>query len=193
MRRDVRRWYAPAVLTLLAAGGIAFFASSRVWARGTVAATGLPSDSVAVSGSDAHPLVSALAVVVVAASLAVLATGGRARRVVGVITMLAALGGAWVVVTGGDAVDRAFSDAVAESPAFTGGNEPDNVVGALWPVVAVVAFVVAAAIGMLTTVLAGRWSTMGRRYERPGRAAPVTPETEADIWKALDEGRDPTE
>lgn len=190
---NARRLYAPTVLALLGAGGLAFFAASRVWARGTVTATGLPSDAVSVTGSAAHPLLGALAIVVVTAALAVLATGSRTRRAVGLVTVIAALGALWVVVTGGDRVERAFTDAVAQSPAFTGGNEPDSNAGALWPTVTAIAFVVAAALGALTVAMGQRWSTMSRRYEIPRKSAPVAPQTEADIWKALDEGHDPTQ
>lgn len=187
------RWYVPAVLTLLAAGGLAFFATSRVWARGTVAADGLPSDAVTVTGSAAHPLVGALAVVVVTAALAVLATGGRMRRIVGLVTVVAAVTGLWVVLTGAGTVERVFAEAVEASPAYTGQNSPDLASQPWWPVLASGAFAVAAAIGLLTVAVGHRWPTMGSRYERRAAPAPAAPATEADIWKALDEGRDPTQ
>ncbi len=42
----------------------------------------------------------------------------------------------------------------------------------------------------------GRWPQMGKRYDAPG-AAEETAEpgerTNLDLWKAMDEGRDPTE
>lgn len=190
---NARRLYAPTVLGLLAAGGLAFLAVSRQWVSATVASDGLPSDTIEVSGSQALPLVGALALVVVTAALAVLATSGRIRRGVGVITVLAAAGALWVVVTGGDSVDRAFADAVEQSPAFTGGDVPDSSRSVLWPVVAAVALTVAAALGALTVAVGHRWSAMSRRYEPPAAGAPSLPKTEADIWKALDEGRDPTE
>jgi len=193
MALNSRRLYVPSVLALLAAGGLAFVASSRVWTRGTVSADGLPSDAITLSGSAAHPLVGALAIVVVTAALAVLATGGPLRRAVGVVTVVASLTALWVIVTGGDTVERAFADAVAQSPAFTGQNTPDMARQVVWPALSALAFASAAALGLLTAVAGGTWSTMGSRYERRVEAAPAAPATEADIWKALDEGRDPTE
>ena len=88
---------------------------------------------------------------------------------------------------------RAFADAVAQSPAFTGQNTPDMARQVVWPALSALAFASAAALGLLTAVAGGTWSTMGSRYERRVEAAPAAPATEADIWKALDEGRDPTE
>lgn len=191
--KRARRWYAPTVLGLLAMGGLAFLSSSRQWVSATVASDGLPSDSVEITGSQALPLVGALALVVVTAALAVLATGGRVRRAVGAITVLAAVTGLWVVVTGGGSIDSAFADAVEQSPAFTGGEVPPSSQSVLWPVVAGVAFAIATVLGLLTVAVGHRWSAMSRRYEAPSGAAPARPRTEADIWKALDEGRDPTE
>ena len=56
-----------------------------------------------------------------------------------------------------------------------------------------------AAVGcVLTTLLAVRlvpaWPEMGRRYDAPpGRRAPAEPQGNLEIWKALDEGHDPTD
>jgi hypothetical protein len=42
----------------------------------------------------------------------------------------------------------------------------------------------------------GRWPQMGRRYDAPGADAPEPKpgeQSNLDIWKAMDEGRDPTD
>lgn len=190
---NVRRLYAPVVLGTLAAGGIAFFAASRTWAHARVAAEGLPPDTVNVSGSDAQPIVTALALVTVTAALAVLASGPRLRRVVGVFTVTVALIGIVVVLTGGSAVDDALTKAVKASPAFTGSNSP-TFHHTIWLALTGVAFVLAAALGALTARFGPDWPTMGSRYDAPRvRTAEVAPQTDADMWKALDEGRDPTQ
>ena len=51
---------------------------------------------------------------------------------------------------------------------------------------------------MLSTLAAVRltpsWPEMGTRYDSPtGEVAPVEPEGNLELWKALDEGHDPTE
>lgn len=189
---SARRWYAPVVLTLLAAGGLTFLAGSRTWAEATVEAAGLPGDTVAVTGSDAVPLVPALALVVVTGALAVLASAGRVRRAVGVVVAAAALGGVVLTLGGSDTVGAALDDAVRSSPAFTGSNEPDVVVQSVWRLVASGAFALALVLGAVVTVVGARWPSMSRRYESP--AAPSRePQHEQDLWKAMDEGRDPTQ
>ncbi len=188
-----RRLYVPVVLGLLAAGGLAFLALGRTWERARVAADGLPSDIVRVSGSDAYPLAAALALVVVTGSIAVLATGGRVRRAVGVLVVLAAGGAIISLLDGRRALESAIGDAVTESPAYTGAGSVARS-GTSWDFWTFVAFAVAAALGAVVVALAPRWPTMSGRYDAPSSTpAPAAPRTEADIWKALDEGRDPTE
>jgi uncharacterized membrane protein (TIGR02234 family) len=186
-----RRLYVPVVLSLLALGGVAFFAASRTWIEATVRAKGLPSDDVAVSGTDAVPLVPALALVVVTAGLAVLAASRRVRWVVGVLLVVVGIGAALLVATSGSAVDDALTDAVRTSSAFTGSNAPAGHRVVVWPVIAGVAFALAALLGVVVVRLAGTWPTMGGRYEAP--TAKSDARTEDDLWSAFDEGRDPTE
>ena len=188
-----RRLYAPVVLGTLAAGGLAFLAASRTWAHVTVATDGLPSDSVDVTGSDAQPIVPALALVVVAAALAVLASSPRVRRAVGGFTVLVALAAAAAVVLGGSSLDHAVDHAVRESPAYTGTGDHDFTASA-WRYVTVVAFVLAAALGGVTARLGAIWPTMSSRYDAPAaRPAVTSPQSDAEMWKALDEGHDPTQ
>ncbi|MCW2830596.1 MAG: family rane protein [Aeromicrobium sp.] len=189
-----RRLLAPVVLATLATGGLAFFAASRTWASARVAAEGLPTDSVEVTGSDGTPLASALAVVVVASALAVLAASPRLRRGVGVFTALVALAAVWVIATGGDGVDRAVRDAIKESPSFTGASSRAGIDRTAWHVVAMAAFALAAALGAVTARFGGRWPSMGSRYDAPAaHQSQATPESDTDFWKAMDEGRDPTQ
>ena len=187
-----RRLYAPVVLALLASGGLAFFAASRTWIEATVRAKGLPPDTVAVTGTDAQPLVPALALVIVTGALAVLAASTRVRWVVGVLVVVVGLGAAILVATSGSALGEALDDAVRISAAFTGSNTPDGQYVIVWPVLVGVSFILAAGLGLLVIRNAGTWPTMGRRYESPAGQMKDA-RTEDDLWSALDEGRDPTE
>lgn len=194
---SARRLYAPVVLALLLVGVLAFVASSRTWASATVQAQGLLPDDIAVTGRDVAPAAAALALVVGASALAVLAASVRVRRAVGVLTVLVSLG-AVVLVLSADVLGSAWDQAVSESTAFTGHNAPHVVVASPWRLVTVGLFVVAALLGAVVAALAGRWPTMGRRYDAPAAhatpaQAPVEEASGADLWKALDEGRDPTQ
>lgn len=189
-----RRLYAPVVLATLATGGIAFLAAGRTWAEADVKAEGLASATVRVTGTDAQPLVSALAIVVVTAALAVLAAGPRLRRVVGALTVLVGVGGAVLVPRSGSGVlDDALRTAAEKSPAYTGPSSIGDTSYSLWYLVAIAAFVAAAGLGVTTVRLARQWPTMSSRYDAPS-ARPVRDEavTDSDMWKAMDRGDDPT-
>ena len=187
-----RRLYAPVVLALLGAGGLAFFAASRTWASTTIRTPGLPIDRVAVTGADAYPAVPALALVVTASAIAILATGSRIRRVIGVLVVVVSLVAMWLMLDGNHALESAIGDVTEKSPAYTETSKLGSDLRTAWDLVTLGALALAAVLGGLVVGLAGSWPTMGSRYESPtGQSKDAR--TEEDLWSALDEGRDPTE
>lgn len=188
-----RRLYAPVVLATLAAGGLAFFAAGRTWAEAEIVSEGLAPATVAVSGTDAQPLVSALALVVVTTALAILAAGPRLRRVVGALTILAAGTGAVVVPrSGSDRLTDALTSAAEKSAAYTGPGSLGDVSNGPWSLVTIAAFVIAVVLGALTVRFGPQWPTMGSRYDAPSSRPPTDDLSDTDMWKAMDDGHDPT-
>ena len=189
-----RRLYGPVVLATLATGGLAFFAAGRTWAEAEVRAEGLASATVRVSGADAQPLVSALAVVVVTAALAILAAGHRMRRVVGVLTVVVSVAAIVLVPRpGGDSLVDAVRTAAEKSPAYTSPASIGDISYSPWPYVAIAAFVLAIVLAAVTVRLASVWPTMSSRYDAPGAAKQLPVDaSSSDMWKAMDRGDDPT-
>lgn len=188
-----RREYAMTVVGGLAAGGLTFFAASRTWASVTVRTSGMPTDRVAVEGSQAVPLVSALALVVLAAAVAVLASSRRVRAVVGAVMTAAAVTVIVLTATAGSSIRNAVSQQVADSPAMTGKHAAQAALAAqadptVWRWVCLAAALAAAVAGVVVVLHGRRWPTMGRRYDSPA----VRTATTADPWTALDRGEDPT-
>ena len=200
--RNQRRAYAAAVLGGVAAGAVMFFAASGTWASVEVAPPGMTADTVEVSGSSAVPLVGAMAFVVMAGSVAVVASGGWLRRAIGVVIVLAGCAAAFAVVTAGGAVDDSLHDEVASSTSMTGGAGQEDALGRKadttpWRWAAFAGALVAIGIGGAVAARGGDWPRMGQRYEAPGarRERPETPAEDRDVgdlWKALDDGEDPT-
>jgi uncharacterized membrane protein (TIGR02234 family) len=148
---------------------------------------------VSVSGSDAQPLVSALAVVVVAAALAILAAGPRMRRVIGALTSVVSVVAIVLVPRSGTSgLDDAVRSAAEKSPAYTGPASLGDISYASWPLLAIFAFVVAAVLGVVTIRFAGAWPTMSSRYDAPSARRPAAGASDTDMWKAMDRGDDPT-
>lgn len=192
---NARRLYGPVVLATLATGGLGFWAASRPWAKTVLSSDGLAPTDLKVSGADAEPLVSALALVVVTAALALLAAGPRLRQCVGVLTMIVGVIGIVVAPRPGSAgVRRSVATAAEESPAFTGPDSIGSISSTPWYFVAIVAFAFAVLLGAAMLRWARAWPTMSSRYDAPG-ARPKRTEaiSDADMWKAMDEGTDPTQ
>ena len=198
-----RRLYGPCVLGGILAGAVMLFAGSRAWASVEVAPAGMTVDEVEVTGATSVPMVSAMAFVVMASAVAVIASGGWLRRAVGILMVVAAGAAAVAVLMAGTAIDDAVRDAVVGSPSMTGGEaERDSFVdGAdqtVWRWVALAAALVAVEVGAAVVAYARTWPRMGSRYDAP--TAPASHETAkpaeerdtTDLWKALDEGDDPT-
>ncbi len=162
---------------------LVLFAASRSWV--SVKGAGV----VAPTGGDLSPALTPIGLAGLAGVVAVLATRGVGRRIIGVLLALcgvAAAASAWTAagratvlewLRGHNAV-QAAAGIVWEPVRF-------------WPVVAVTGAVLMAAGGIVAVVRGGRWTGMSARYERPGGAA-AKPD-DRSMWDALDRGDDPTD
>ena len=106
---------------------------------------------------------------------------------------LAGLAGIGVIVTffghaGIDALGRAI-----DSEVVWGETEHTTTP---WPYLALLGAVLTVAAAAAAVRLAPSWPEMGRRYDAPDAAKPAQKPLEEqstiDVWKSLDEGRDPT-
>lgn len=161
------------------------------------AAVGERAESFAAAGFviyDARlPAATAAALVVLACWGVVLVSRGWFRRATAILGAVAAAGAVAAVAGGGassaDDLRHGFSEA-----------------GYVGVVVHHTAWFWIAALGSALTLLASilavrlipQWPEMGNRYDAPaavGRSSPVEQledQSSMDLWKALDEGRDPT-
>jgi uncharacterized membrane protein (TIGR02234 family) len=188
-----RRAFGPVVLLGLASGGLAAVSASKAWIAGSTASAA----ALAVSAGDhgESPLALALALVLLATWGVVLVTRGRFRLVVAILGAAAALGFAVTTALAPWQLRDALERAVLEA---TGTVERDASVTAWWWA-AVVAAVLACAASAACVAWVRQWPEMGAKYDNPATGhtgedpgdAPV-PTENIDIWKALDEGRDPT-
>lgn len=186
---EPRRTFGPVVLAGLAAGALAAIAGDKPAAAADAEGAGA-----ALVTYDAHlPVVTALSLVVLACWGVVLVTRGRVRRAVAALAVLAAVGAVVAVVFGYAQVPDRLRDELAQV-GVTGA----DVGHTAW-------FWVAGAgalLSVLTTVAAVAWvpgwPQMGSRYDAPGATpttsvAPTEERTSLDLWRAIDEGRDPTD
>jgi uncharacterized membrane protein (TIGR02234 family) len=181
------RSFGPTVLIGLAASVLAAVAATREWAQATGDAAGIRVQA-SVSGSETAPLAAALSLVALAGWGVVLVVRGRIRRVVAAVGFIASAG---VVATVFDAFDGAQDDAT--SAVTEQGATGDVLITTLtgWYYTAGVAIALALLAFAVAVVRSPRWPAMGSKYDAPAARA-HTPATDEDMWRALDEGRDPT-
>ncbi|MCK2220901.1 Trp biosynthesis-associated membrane protein [Actinomadura sp. ATCC 31491] len=178
-RRELAGWLALTVagclLVLLAAG--------RAWVSVAEAGAEAP------TGGDLSPVLTPVALAGLAGVVAVLATKGAGRRVVGALLALCGLGAGvatWTALDG-----SGVTDWLAAHNTLRGATGLSWHFVALWPAVSGAGALLLAAGGALAIARGGRWAGMSARYERRGPA----PAAEGDkaLWDALDRGDDPTD
>jgi uncharacterized membrane protein (TIGR02234 family) len=173
----------------MAGAGLSAMAGHEVWATlgscepGTLVA-------VAITPADV-PAAGAVALALLASWGVLLVTRGRVRRAAALLTALVSLGQLVAVLTG----VRAARDQLHDALAASGAECAVQLTGWFW--VAVVALPFAVVPAVAAVLLVPSWPEMGRRYDAPNaptEAAKTLPEEQEnlDLWKAMDEGRDPT-
>ena len=187
---DARRTLGPIVLVGLASAALAAVAGTKTWAEPAT-----PPDELGLLPSQQltadMPLAGALALVLLAAWGVVLVTRGVVRRLgTGLLVLVA---GALVVVTGYafwglDA--RLEEDFEALRTGVPYSEVLTRMTGWYWSAAAASVLALASAVAALR--YAGSWPTMSSRYDAPSDRPQGEIRTDTDLWKALDEGHDPT-
>ena len=171
------------VALLLLGAGLALASVTQDWVRATVVGAG----DVAVSGSTAAGVVTALAWVAAAGAVAMTLARPRAGRALALVVLVAAAGSAAAVVSVLTDPAAALRPAVSAATGTT--TAPlSGVATTPWPLLALVAAVTVAVAAASALVSAGRWAAPADRYE----AATSSTADTRDAWQALDRGEDPT-
>jgi uncharacterized membrane protein (TIGR02234 family) len=184
--------FGPIVLLGLAGAGLSAVAGHERWVHGTACGNN-PVAALADAGDAGQvPAAGAAALALLAAWGVLLVTRGKVRRVVAVVGALAALGLAVATALG----PRSGTAGVTNYLDNFGVDCVDTSLTG-WFYAGVVGAVLALVPALLAVRYVGTWPEMGRRYDAPADqpAAPQAPPEEQgnlELWKAMDEGRDPT-
>ncbi len=187
-----RSTFGTVVLLGLASAGLLALAGNQAWAEvGSVDTTTRATLAVSASGKGEVPLALALGLVVLACWGVVLVTRRTARRLVAGLGLIASLGALSTVVIGRGQVSANLRAALVEA----GAPDSATVDFTVWFWMAGMA----AAVSVIATVLAlrdvARWPEMSARYDAPSSVPQPSTDSEQqnlDLWKSIDEGRDPT-
>lgn len=159
-------------------------------------------DTLQVSGRTIDGAPTALALVALAGAVAVIATRGIARRIVGAVVLLAGAAIVWRAAMAAAAVSTSRArDLVRDKHPSAASTTAVPIVSAHvgWAVLTIVGAVLVIAAGALVAAYGARWTGMSLRYESP--AVQADPDAiaarraraDAAMWTALDRGDDPTD
>lgn len=178
----------------LAGALIGLWSATRTWVTVDVASSSVQIPQIVVDGATAAASVTAVSVVVLAGSLALLIAGKIARYIIAAICLFA---GATVITAGIGALrdpQAVASTAVAEATGLA-QNAGEYTLTA-WPAVAVIAGVLIVLQAVLVLVFAGRWPAKASKYDRQAAKASVEPKDQSSrniaSWEQLSQGEDPT-
>ena len=181
-----RRSFWPTVLVGAFGAGTAAIAGNQPWVY--AGSETLTDASGGVIGE--RPDVTAVALVALASWGVLLVTRGWVRRVLAAVSAVAALATTALSIQGlsttpsTDSVRLSFTAPTSESLTLSHG---------AWGWIAVLGSLLAVGAAAYAIKATPHWPEMGRRYYAPVTAAAAAPETSLDWWKAIDEGRDPTD
>jgi uncharacterized membrane protein (TIGR02234 family) len=195
MRRHAA--FAAALLLDLLGAGVALLVSTRAWQTVTTPQPAPRHDDLLdLSGRTVDAAPTALALVALAGVVAVLATRGLVRRIVGGVLLIAGAGLVWRAIASASAVStRRARTLVSEhhKTVDVSGVVPRVATHGAWPVLTLVCGLLVIAAGGLIAWRGHRWQAMSARYEaRPAATANGT-RAAATMWTALDRGEDPTD
>lgn len=180
-----RNLLGPAVLALLVVGGGTLLALRATWAGATASVAGLPEVDLAVKGSDVVPGAVGLAILVMAAAAGVIAAGPRLRRVIGAVVALAGVAGVVLAARMTEALATAQARAIDDTAVSGAEVAWDRSIAQAFTITG---FVLTVAVGAFIAWRGPHWATMGRKYDAPAAREPDS----SDLWKAMDDGIDPT-
>ncbi len=183
-----------ALLALLGAGGL-LVSGLRPWVSGAVDDPVLGATRISATGAEVAPGLSALALVLAAAAVAVVATG-RVARAVALLVWAATVAGSALLTVRVIADPAGVLGPVAAARVGRTGSVESVAHATAWPWVALGALALAlVALGAAAKGSRG-WAGPSRRYEVPGAeehvAGPRGERVTSD-WDELSAGRDPTD
>jgi uncharacterized membrane protein (TIGR02234 family) len=183
-----------ALLGLVGAGGL-LVVGFRPWVEGAVDDAVLGASRVTATGAEVAPGLSAVALVLAAAVVAVVATG-RVARVVALVLWAGSLVAAAALTVRVLADPSGVLGPVAAARVGRTGTVAATAAATVWPWLALVAVGVAAVALAGAVVGARRWAGPSSRYDSPSaedHVAGPRGERVASDWDELTAGRDPTD
>lgn len=175
-----RRTYPVVLVCLLLSAGISVWVLQRTWVTSSVTEPGLPIETETVTGATLYPASVAGAWLALACVVAIVATRGRWRSVVGVMVLLAA------IATMVAAVAFPLTASIEFASTSLSSRPNLQVTTSSWWLVTGLCAVAIFACGIAVLRWSSQWRSLSSK--QAGTASP-----ELSDWEKLDRGLDPSE
>lgn len=186
------------VLILLLGGVLALIGATQTW----VTATGFEAahiDQVQLSGQEASPVITAMALVAIAAGAALSIARSIGRWIIGVVVIIASLTMGWTTISVITDPLGAVAVKIAETTGTSGTAAPTAQLDvSVLPWLTVTGALIALAGGVITLIIGRRWPVgKTKKYDvgeqqQPPQADRDGQLDEIDTWDELSRGEDPT-
>jgi hypothetical protein len=185
------RLYGPTLVIGLTGAVAVVVGTARPWAQISGSVRGVPIVHASVDGAALAPLAAALGYVLLAGFGAVVATRGTVRRAIGAAVLVAAAVVVVVAVAVPSDISAALHSAL-RAKGYPGGGVVTEGTSA-WRWVCLSGAVLAGASGAAVAALGRQFAVMGARYDAlPADAGEYGERDDAEMWRAIDRGDDPT-
>ncbi|KQZ69937.1 Trp biosynthesis-associated membrane protein [Nocardioides sp. Root151] len=194
--RKPRSTFGPVLLLGLVGAALAAVGGAKAWyavpdAADTIDAPVATTDQFSLD----MPLAGALGLVLLACWGVLLVTRGWVRRAVAVLGLVSSLGLVATFIQGWRTLPDDLADKLTETgTGQSAGSLDAGFTGWFWA--AGVGIVISVVATLLAVRLVPSWPAMGSRYDAPtgAQSGPVDVEraNDGELWKAIDEGHDPT-
>jgi uncharacterized membrane protein (TIGR02234 family) len=189
--------FAAALLLDLVGAGVALLVSSRTWQSAHFLRSGLGDIDAGLTGRNIDSSPTALALAALAGIVALIATRGLARRVVGGLVAVVGVALVWRSLRSAGAVSASRARSIVEDhhQGIALPSAAQHVaVHAAWPVLSAIAGALVMVAGVLVAVRGHRWQSMAARYSAPSDVDDADARKRADLalWNAIERGDDPT-
>lgn len=191
------------ILLLVVGGGLALLASVQAWIHVEFFPGVATVEQTEVSGQQASPAITLIALAALAAALVLTIAGPVFRRVIGALVLLLGVGlssvGLVIALSPIDGARSQVEDATGISGADSHYALVSEISVSAWPMITAAIGVLLAVLGLYVVLFSGRWKAAGRKYDAAGRGKAQKasrPEAQGDRiseWDALSDGDDPTD
>ena len=183
------------VILLLLGGVLALIGSTQTW----VTATGFEAahiQNVQLSGQEASPVITAMALVTVAAGAALSIARRIGRWIIGIVVVLAAITMGWTTINVAINPASAVAQKIAETTGTTGLEQIGPTIEvSMLPWLTVVGALIGLVGGIIALTVGRRWPVgKTKKYDvgAQQRRDKDGPLDEIDTWDELSRGEDPT-